>query len=112
MHIFEPDTIPSGVKYETYKDEYGKSLTLAQYEAYFKKSVQRFFDNISFIDRPEFNKMLKWGNVIDKDAIKEVLADSTTNLIHLNCFNCDTGGGLVLFFSKKKGRAIEILGHD
>jgi len=112
MNIFEPNTIPLGVKYETYKDEYGKSLTLVQYEAYFKKSVQRFFDNISFIDRAEFNKMLKWGNVIDKEAIKEVLADSTTNLIHLNCFVCDTGGGSVLIFSKKKGRAIEILGHD
>lgn len=112
MRIFEPLKIPKGADYETYREEYGKSLTIDQFKAYFNKSVINFFDNISFIDRPEFLEILKYGFVNDKEALKEVLADSTTNLINLNCFECDTGGGTVLYFSQKKGKVIEILGHD
>lgn len=112
MRIFEPIEIPKDTNYETYREEYGKSLTIGQFKTYFNKSVKDFFDNISFIDRPKFQEMIKWGYVNDKEALKKVLADSTTKLINLNCFDCDTGGGTVLYFSKQKGKIIEILGHD
>ena len=112
MRIFEPINIPKDTDYETYREEYGKSLTIDQFKTYFNKSVKDFFDNISFIDRHKFQENIKWGYVNDKEALKEVLADSTTKLINLNCFYCDTGGGTVMYFSKQKGKVIEILGHD
>lgn len=112
MRIFESAKIPKGANFETDREDYDKSATPEQYRTYFDKNVQNFFDNITFIDRATFIEILKCGNVIDKEALSEIEKDSLPNLIHLNCFNCDTGGGSILYFSKKENKVIEILGHD
>lgn len=112
MKIFEPNSIPKGVKYETYINEYQKSLTTNQYTDYFNKNVQHFFENFSTIDRQKLKEMMKDGNILDKESVSEVFTDTSSNLVHVNCFDCDTGGSSVLYYSAKKRKAIEILGHD
>lgn len=115
MRIFEPDTIPKGGQavYEAYMEKYWRSLTLSQYEAYFKKNVQKFFDNnVLFINKTEFKKMCEWANVVDHETANEAFSDSRAILMSLSCFFCDGGGGSVLYFSKKKGKVMDILDHD
>lgn len=112
MRIFEPNSIPKGVKYETYINEYQKSLTTNQYTEYFNRNVQHFFENFSTIDRQKFKEMMKNGNILDKESVSEVFTDTSSNLVQVNCFDCDTGGSSVLYYSGKKHKAIEILGHD
>lgn len=112
--IFEPDTIPSGGQevYEKYLKDYWQSLTLKQYEAYFKNSIKNFFKDIRFIDRARFIEMNESGNdVVDKDFLNEMKVDSTIRLVSITCFDCDEGGSII-GYSKKKEKVLTILNSD
>lgn len=111
--IYEPDTIPSGGQevYEKYMDKYWRSLTPEQFEAYFKKSVDTFFDVISPIE--DKNEEIKeWEeNISDKKFLNEVLTDPAIKLINIPCFDCDEGGGII-GYSPKQNKVITLLEHD
>lgn len=112
--IFYPDSVPSGgqVVYEKYMDDYCQSLTPRQYEAYFNNSVKSFFDDILFIDRTQFIKMVEGkDDVEDKDFLNEIKVDPTIRLVNITCFDCDEGGS-VMGYSKKKKKVLTILNHD
>jgi hypothetical protein len=113
--IYEPDTIPAGGQevYDEYMEKYWKSLTLPQFQAYFRKKVAGFFEEAIYsIDKGEFvNFKAVEEEIDDKDFLQEVLADSTINLIDIACFNCDEGG-ITLGYSKKKSKVVTLLEHD
>ena len=111
--IFEPDTISTDGQeaYEKYMEEYWKSLTPKQYDSYFKKSVKKFFDAITFINRAKIKELNLWNDITNKDFLNEIIADPTIKLIDIICFDCDEGGSIICY-SRKQGKVVTLLEHD
>jgi hypothetical protein len=110
--IFLPDSIPSGGQevYDRYLIKYRKSLTQNQYASYVKKEIDNFYDAIYFIKRDKLRNLAKWGDA-NKDAVTEVLGDTTIIVTDITCFDCDEGGEMI-FYSKKKGGIESLMTHD
>jgi len=115
-HIFEPDSVPRGGQkvHEEYLDQYWKSLTQKQYETYFNKSIKNFFsDNFNFVEKSKINDLTRWSSVPPDDSdLKEVIANPKIKLLSIRCFDCDGGGGSVIFFSPSKKRMIRLFTGD
>jgi len=118
--IFQPDSIPSKYTrnqkaFEQYLMMYRKSLTQNQIDSYFKKSVEKFYDNgIYFMKSSRYNSLSNLGyNIdnIDKNGLNEILSDSTIRVIDISCFDCDEGAEMI-FYSKKKNQLVQLLSHD
>ncbi|MBW7913381.1 MAG: hypothetical protein H3C54_06715 [Taibaiella sp.] len=68
--IYEPDSIPTTGgqdAYERYLENYWRSITPEQYEAYFRKSVEHFFDDIYPIEENKHNNI----KVLEKNISDE-----------------------------------------
>jgi hypothetical protein len=115
-HIFDPDSISRGGQkvYEAYLDQYWKSLTQKQYENYLNMSVKNFFnDNFNFVEKSEISNLSGWSNVpLDHSDLREVIANPNVKLLFIRCFDCDGGGGSVIFFSPSKKKMIQLFTGD
>ncbi|MFL5766007.1 MAG: hypothetical protein ACJ77K_18830 [Bacteroidia bacterium] len=113
--IYEPDTIPTTggqEAYEKYMEHYWKSITPAQYEAYFYKNVNGFFDAVQPLLDDRSEELNAWKEqVTDQAFFNEALADTTIRLFDITCFDCDEGGSII-GFSKKQNKAITFIEHD
>lgn len=113
--IFEPDTVPhniSQVEYDKYLVNYWRSLTPKQYEIYFKKSVNKFFDAISFINREKHKDLNALGeDITETDFLAEVNVDPSIKLVDISCFDCDEGGAII-GYSRKQNKVVTLLEHD
>jgi hypothetical protein len=110
-YIYEPDMIPATGGQE-YLEKYWKSITPKQYEAFFKKSVNNFFDVISPIVKDKYEYIKGWEeDISDKDFYSEILADSTSQLIDIICFDCEEGG-TIMGYSRKQNKVITLVEHD
>jgi hypothetical protein len=112
--IYEPDTIPSGGQevYENYMEKYWKSLTPKQFEVYFKKNLDNFFDAIYPIEKNKNEAIKAWEeDISNKDFLNEVLTDSTIKLIDITCFDCDEGG-TIIGYSLKQNKVVTLVEHD
>ena len=113
--IYDPDTIPTTggqEEFEKYMENYARSITAKQYENYFKKSVDSFFDALSFLNKDKFEELKEFGGYINnKDFLNEYLADTTIQLIDITCFDCDEGAA-VIGFSKKENKVVTLFEHD
>ncbi len=110
--IFQPPSVPpSGQEvYDRYRTEYIKSLTQNQYDSYVKKNIENFYDQIHFLKRDRLNDLSKWDET-NKEALKEVLSDTTIILVDISCFDCYEGGEIV-FYSKDSKDIKTLLSHD
>lgn len=113
--IYDPDTIPTTggqEEFVTYLKNYAKSITPKQYEDYFKKSVDSFFDALGFLNKNTFEELKEFGGTInDNDFLNEYLADTTIQLIDIGCFDCDEGAA-VIGYSKKQNKVVTMFEHD
>jgi hypothetical protein len=112
--IYEPDTIPPGGQevYEKYLEKHWKSLTPKQFETYFKKNVDNFFDVISFIEDDKNEEIKGWEeDITDKKFLNEILTNPAIKLINIPCFDCDEGGEMI-GYSLEQNKVISLLGHD
>ena len=113
--IYEPDTIPSTggqLAYEKFMDNYWKSITLNQFEEYFKKSYENFYDHIYPLKKDEYETIEAWKDIIiDKKFLNEVLTDSSINLIDITCFYCDEGG-IMMGYSNEQKKVVTLFEHD
>jgi hypothetical protein len=113
--IYDPDTIPTTggqEEYEKYMENYAKSITPKQYETYFKKSINSFFDAIYPITKDKYSDLKNWEEEInDKDFFQEFSADTTIHLIDITCFDCDEGGAII-GYSRKQNKVVTLVEHD
>ncbi|REG99673.1 hypothetical protein C8P67_104303 [Flavobacterium aquicola] len=112
--IDEPETVPTGNQkdYEKYIEKYRKSLTQKQYQAYFKKRIDSFFEEISLIEKNKYDDFKEWEeDISDKDFLNEALSDSIIKLMDITCFDCDEGG-TVIGYSRKQNKVVTLLEHD
>lgn len=112
--IYEPETIPSGGQevYEKYMEKHWKSLTLKQFEAYFKKNVDNFFGVISPIENDNKEDLKGWEeDITDKEFLNEILTNPAIKLINIPCFDCDEGGEII-GYSLEQNKVISLLEHD
>jgi len=114
--IYEPDTIPTTggqSVYENYMENYWKAITPKQYEEYFKKSVDSFFNNIYPIDSNKRENLNAWNDedINDKQFWNEILEDRTIKLIDITCFDCSEGG-VIIGYSRKQNKVITLIEHD
>lgn len=111
--IYEPDTYRDTngqAEYEAYMQQYWKSITLQQYEAYFKKSLDSFFAYIYPVDNIEALHA-KIDDIEDKDFWEEIIQDTTIKLFDITCFDCDEGGSII-GFSAKQNKVVTLIEHD
>lgn len=93
-------------------ENYAKSITANQYETYFKKSVDSFFEALSFLDKNKFEELKEFGGDFnDKNFLNEYLADTTIQLIDITCFDCDESAA-VIGYSKKQSKVVTLFEHD
>ncbi len=115
QRIYEPDTIPTTggqEEYDAFMKQYWKSLTAAQYDAHFKKSVDSFFTYIYYLDSNTAEKLNAWKDEItDKDFLEEVLQNLAIKLIDVPCFDCKEGG-YTIGYSRKKNKVATLIEHD
>lgn len=115
QRIYEPDTIPTTggqEEYEAFMQQYWKSLTAAQYEAHFKKSVDSFFTYIYHLDSNTAEKLNAWKDEIsDKEFLEEVLQNLDIKLIDVPCFDCYEGG-YTIGYSRKRDKVATLIEHD
>lgn len=113
--IFEPDSIPADISqdaYDAYIDKYGKSISMQQYETYFKKNVDSFFQFIYPIKENTEKDLNAWGSdILDKDFMQEALRDTTIQLFDITCFTCKEGGAII-GYSRKQNKVVTLLEHD
>jgi hypothetical protein len=113
--IYDPQTIPKNLvqnEYEDYLDNYAKSITPKQYETYFKKEVDSFFEAFNFLDKNKFEELKEFGGDInDNDFLNEYYKDTTIQLIDIPCFDCDEGAS-VIGFSKNQNKIVYLFDHD
>jgi hypothetical protein len=113
--IYEPDTVPETggqEAYVNYMENYWRSITPKQYEAYFKKSVNGFFDAIYPIDGKVSATLHAFDEDIDeREFLKEALTDTTIRLIDITCFDCDEGGETI-GYSRKQNKVVSLIEHD
>ena len=114
--IFEPQRYPdfggNNEAYDIYIETYCKSLTPKQYETYFRKSVNTFFEDISLFDRSKFEELDRFeGDINDNDFLNEYLEDTTIQLFDITCFDCDEGG-YIIGYSKKQNKVVTLVDHD
>jgi hypothetical protein len=114
--IYDPDTVPTTggqEEFEKYMENYAKSITAKQYETYFKKNVDSFFEeSLSFLDNNKFKELEGFGlEVNDKYFLNEYLADTTIKLIDIICFDCDEGGSII-GYSKTQNKVVTLFEHD
>ncbi|MCE2740823.1 MAG: hypothetical protein LW669_04980 [Sphingobacteriales bacterium] len=113
--IYDPQTIPKNIgqnEYEDYLDNYAKSITPKQYETYFKKEVDSFFEAFNFLDKTKFEELKEFGGDInDNDFLNEYYKDTTIQLIDIPCFDCDEGASII-GFSKNQNKLVELFDHD
>lgn len=115
QRIYEPDTIPTTggqEEYDAFMQQYWKSLTAAQYEAHFKKSVDSFFTYIYVIDTNKPEDLIRWRDEIaDKEFLAEVLQNLAIKLIDVPCFDCSEGG-YTIGYSMKRNKVATLIEHD
>jgi hypothetical protein len=115
QRIYEPDTIPTTggqEEYDAFMKQYWKSLTAAQYEAYFKKSVDSFFTYIYPLVNNKTETLDAWKDGIeDKEFGEEVLQNPAIKLIDVPCFDCYEGG-YTIGYSRKRNKVATLIEHD
>lgn len=113
--ILEPDSIPLPIAPDAhgqYISEYRKSLTLQQYQRYFNKKVDSFFNGIHFIKRNELDSNGVDGvDLSDNEFWKEVKSDTSIQLISVACYDCDEGGSII-GYSRSKNKVMTIFEWD
>lgn len=113
--IYEPDTVPTGgqERFIKYTENYRRSITSKQYDTYFKRNVNNFFEeSLNFLDKSKFEELEGFGGEMnDKYFLKEYLADTTIQLIDIICFDCDEGAS-VIGFSKIQNKVVTLFDHD
>lgn len=114
--IYEPDTVPINIGQEAYNkfiENYCKLITPKQYKTYFWKNVNTFFEAIVSLDRSKYADLKNdWEeDIVDKNFLNEVLADSTVQLFDITCFDCDEGASII-GFSQKQNKVVTLLEHD
>jgi hypothetical protein len=115
--IYDPDTIPTSggqEAYEKYMKNYRKSITPKQYETYFKKSIDSFFNAVCPIVENRYEYLKNYeesASINDKDFFYEVLADSTIQLVDIACFDCDEGAAII-GYSRKQNKVVTLVDHD
>lgn len=113
--IYEPDKVPKTggqSAYDNYMTSYWKSLTQAQFEKYFQKSIDSFFTNIYPIESNKIENFAAWeDDISDKEFWKEISKDTTIRLLDITCFDCDEGG-TIIGYSRKRKKVITLLEHD
>ena len=114
--IYDPDTVPTTSGQEEYNkfiENYCKSITPKQYETYFWKNVNTFFEAIVSLDRSKYADLKNdgEGDILDEEFLNEVLVDSTVQLFDITCFDCDEGASII-GFSQKQNKVVTLLEHD
>lgn len=114
--IYDPDTVPTTGGQEEYNkfiENYCKSITPKQYETYFWKNVNTFFEAVVSMDKNKYKDLKNdWEeDIADNDFLNEVIADSTIQLFDIACFDCDEGAS-VIGYSKKQNKVVTLLEHD
>jgi hypothetical protein len=113
--IFDPDTTLAGggqQEYDQLIENYRKGLTKTQYEQYFSRSVDSFFTCILPMNVTELEGLVSLDDAqVDRAFWQEVVADTSIRLLCIPCFDCDEGG-VVVGYSRKRGRVITLLESD
>lgn len=113
--IFEPDSVPKTggqEAYDKYMVDYRKSITPRQYEQYFRKNIDSFFNTIYPITRSSRESPKDWeGDDVDKAVLQEYLHDTTLRAFDISCYDCYEGGTVVVY-SRKHKMAVKLLEHD
>lgn len=113
--IYEPDTVPKTggqIAYENYMASYWRKLTPAQFEEYFKRSVDSFFTNIYPLESNNIENLTAWEeDVSEKEFWKEISEDTTIRLMDIACFDCEEGG-TIIGYSRKRQEVVALLEHD
>lgn len=111
--IFQPTSVPPAERenYDQYLIKYRKSLTANQYDSYVEKKIKQFFETIYFVKKDRLNEINKWGEEANKEALKEVVADTTIIIVDVPYFDSYEGGQM-FFYSKRKNAIKILLDHD
>ncbi|OYU96489.1 MAG: hypothetical protein CFE21_08865 [Bacteroidetes bacterium B1(2017)] len=112
--ILEPDSVPNSggqEEYDAFVDAYCKAITPTQYERFFYKNLNTFFETIYLIDKSKNADFNSEEDIQDKNFLQEILSDTSLQLIDIACYNCSEGGATI-GYSKKQNKVVTLLEHD